>query len=140
MIAVADDDATLLYRSMERQDDRPRVGRDARSLGVREEYDIEVDEGGMVEPGVGGMSVSPEDILNLPSHRRPSEWGGTGKDPVWRISREHLGVDLEYRADPIDPTHGFIEPARTMEFNRYEEAIHATRESWVESIPQGTET
>lgn len=122
--------AELLFRSMEQIDDRPGLGSNARSLGARPDWDIPVDTLGLVRPGDGGMSVSPDSPLNLPDHRRPSEWDGTGKDPIWAIPKELLGDDLVYRPDPVDPSHGFVEPARIMTFNEYEEALHETQEFW----------
>jgi hypothetical protein len=68
----------------------PDVGGDARKLGVRLDVDIPVDASGMVESGHGGMSVSPDEAGNLPAHRRPSELGGSGKDPVFEIAEEDL--------------------------------------------------
>ncbi|MCM1236256.1 MAG: hypothetical protein NC489_39755 [Ruminococcus flavefaciens] len=49
----------------------------------------------MVHPKTGGMSVSssPKD---LPPHRKPPEFGGTGKDPVWKMNTSDLGPDLDY--------------------------------------------
>jgi len=38
---------------------RPLIGPTARALGVRVPDDILVNEGKMVQPGTGGMSVSP---------------------------------------------------------------------------------
>lgn len=76
------------------------------------------------------MSVSPDDPLRLPAHRLPPSFGGTGKDPVWGIGEFALGEDLAYRPDPADATHGFVEPARIMSFDEYQQALHATRESW----------
>ncbi len=134
-----DNEPGHLFRSMEKQEDHPRVGTDARSLGVRPGPDIEVDDLGIVRPGAGGMSVSPENVVNLPTHRRPPSWGGTGKDPVWRITEDELGQHLAYRSDPLDPKHGFVEPAGTMQFNDYQEAIHATRELWEEIDPEDYE-
>lgn len=45
-------------------------------------------------------------------HRRPPEFGGTGKDPVWAISTDNLGPDLVYVPD--SSTHGTIKPNRPM--------------------------
>ncbi len=46
---------------------RPRCGPDARSLGVRVHQDIKPDDKGDVHPETGGMSVSLDDPMNLPS-------------------------------------------------------------------------
>jgi hypothetical protein len=113
-------------------DGLPEVGSTARTLGVRPGTDIGVDGAGMVHSGTGGMSVTPDDPMGLPDHRRPPECGGgTGRDPVFRILRSALGPDLSYRADPANPTgHGFVEPARTMSIDDYQGALAATRGRW----------
>lgn len=80
------DDGVNLYRGMTTgKDGLPALGSSARTLGARADIDIIVDEGGLVQPGMGGISVAPNDIMNLPAFRRPSEFAGTGKDPVWQI-------------------------------------------------------
>ena len=74
--------------------------------------EIPVGPDGLVHPGTGGMSVSPYDPGNLPEHRRPPEFGGTGRDPVWEHHSDQLGPDLQYRPDPHNPGgHGFVEPS-----------------------------
>jgi hypothetical protein len=85
----------------------------------------------MVEPGTGGMSVSPNDPMNLPSFRRPVEFGGTGKDPVWCMGSCDLPSGLQYRADPLNTGgHGFIEPAYPMPFEDYQNLLWETQASW----------
>jgi hypothetical protein len=110
--------------------DSPEVAATARSLGVRAHVDIPVDDSGLVRPAAGGLSVSPDDALNLPRHRLPPEYGGTGKDPVWSIGEEELGARLTYRPDPDDATHGFVEPAEVMAFLAFESALAATASRW----------
>jgi hypothetical protein len=112
-------------------DGSPVIGESARTLGARRGIDIELDEDAFIAPEIGGMSVSPGGPENLPRHRRPPEWGGTGLDPVWRISGSDLGEDLLYRPDPLDPdVHGFIEPARAMAFDEYQALLVQTRSKW----------
>lgn len=123
-------EAIRLFRSMEQAADGPVADANARALGARPGIDIPVTTNGMVRPGLGGMSVSPDSPMNLPRHRRPPEWSGTGKDPVWAISSDALGSALEYYPDPDDSSHGFIEPARPMTFNEYQEQLRATRSAW----------
>lgn len=85
----------------------------------------------MVEPGTGGMSVSPPPVGNLPLHRRPDEYGGRGKDPVFVLDTGKLPTNLHYRQDPEAPhRHGFIEPSHRMSFEEYQGAIHTTRTLW----------
>jgi hypothetical protein len=76
------------------------------------------------------MSVSPREPQNLPRHRRPPEHGGTGDDPVWVLEESDLPAALVYRPDPDDPRHGFIEPARMMPFEDYEQLLNETRSRW----------
>jgi len=121
----------LIYRGMrEGEELLPQIGETARTLGVRPDIDIPISNG-QVFPNSGGVSVSPNSPSNLPPHRRPSELGGTGKDPVWCINTCDLSPDLQYRPDPHNPTgHGFIEPIRQMSFETYQNAIQNTRNSW----------
>jgi hypothetical protein len=96
-----------------------------------------MDPSQLIQPGHGGLSVSPDDPMHLPYFRRPPEFHGTGKDPLWKIETSMLGPDLVYRPDPADPTHGFIEPRRAMTFDDYQSAIAATCTSWrkVSAVP-----
>jgi hypothetical protein len=120
----------LLYRSMKQANDGlPEVGPSGRTLGVRPD-DIPI-ENGLVRPNTGGMSVSPNSPYNLPPHRRPPEFGGTGKDPVFCMGSSCLPDGLQYRPDPANPTgHGFIEPSREMNFEEYQKLIEQTRPFW----------
>jgi hypothetical protein len=74
------------------------------------------------------MSVAPRTPSNLPGHRRPSEWGGTGKDPVWGIDEDKLRPDL--RLVPDSPSHGTIQPIREMTWEEYLDALWRTRADW----------
>ncbi len=61
----------------------------------------------------------------------PPEFGGTGKDPIWGLHPIHLGsFDLKYVPDPKNPSHGFIAPAKDMEYTHYEQCIYDTRDIW----------
>lgn len=121
-----------LFRAMRAdQNGLPEVGANARSLGVRPGTDTTAALGqDVVQPGVGGLSVSPDQPTNLPYFRRPQELGGTGKDPVWSIDSNRLAPDLRYRVDPTTPTHGFIEPAHAMTLDAYQAALAATHAMW----------
>jgi len=82
-------------------------------------------------PTTEGMSVVPPPVENLVDHRRPPDFGGTGKDPVFELDTEDLPGVLAYRPDPTNPEgHGFIEPARRVSFEEYRRAIHQTRSLW----------
>ncbi|NWJ48690.1 MAG: RHS repeat-associated core domain-containing protein [Chloroflexi bacterium] len=122
---------TTLYHSMRMDSNgKPALGDTARTLGARLGSDINEDSDNFVQPNTGGVSVSPEDPNNLPSFRRPPEFGGTGKDPVWKISSDKLGDNLLYRQDPDNSQHGFIEPSKKMSFEQYQESIWNTQDSW----------
>ncbi|HEW98667.1 MAG: hypothetical protein DRR16_01090 [Candidatus Parabeggiatoa sp. nov. 3] len=125
-------DNDLLYRSMKiSANGLPMVGETARTLGIRKGIDISVISD-QVKPNTGGMSVSPPPPYNLPTHRRPAAFGGTGKDPVWEINLVCLSTfQLQYRPDPHQPNkHGFIEPIKEMPLEDYQQAIVATLHEW----------
>ena len=130
-----------LFRAMkEGSGDAPETGSNARAVGVRPGIDVQATLGHQtVYPGQGGISVSPDDPMNLPSFRRPQEFRGTGKDPVWEIDEGQLGPDLCYRPDPVRPGHGFIEPARPMTLDEYERAVLRTRDHWDKVQPPADE-
>lgn len=112
------------------EDGYPILGAGTRTLGSRPGIDIPVEDG-HVKPEAGGMSVSPNYPMNLPQHRRPPPFGGTGRDPVFVIDDGDLGPALRHRPDPDGPSvHGFVEPRATMSFEDYQAAIWGTRESW----------
>lgn len=118
----------MLYRAMrEDVDGLPMLGRTARTLGIRLDVDIPV-VAGLVQALTGGMSVAPDHPGNLHSLRRPPAYGGRGKDPVWFIVSDDLDADLTFRLD--HPTHGVIEPARSMPIGEYELALERTRPVW----------
>lgn len=119
----------MVFRAM-REDPAggPLVGPTARTLGVRPGDDIPV-VGGRVGPGTGGLSVAPGVPSNLPDHRRPPQFGGTGKDPVWEIDADSLGGDVAFRQDK--PTHGLFEPAREMSIDEFQEALADLASRWV---------
>ncbi len=136
-----------LYRAMKMAaDGLPEVGRSKRMLGVRTgtmkpNNDVHaVSDSDLVIPGIGGMSAAPNDPMNLPVFLRPSEFGGSGKDPVWELDEADLSVGLVYRRDK--PTHGMIEPApgATTTLAEYEAAIHATRGNWRLVNPSGRDS
>jgi hypothetical protein len=81
---------------------QPECGPSARALGVRLEGDIVIREDGTVGPGAGGMSVALDDPHNLPSHRRPTQFGGFGPDPVWILDDADLPSTLCLRPDPAN--------------------------------------
>jgi hypothetical protein len=121
---------TTPFRSMQvAEDGTPLTGATARTLGIRP-GEIPTDEGGMVRPGTGGMSVAPDSPYNLQPHRLPVAMGGTGKDPLWWIGESDLGPSLSYRADPELAGHGFVEPSGPMSLEEYIAALESTAGSW----------
>ena len=104
-----------------------KVGDSIRTLGIRPGVGILVDANGMVHLGTGGISVSPSPD-DLPTHRKPPEFGGTGKDSVWGINTDDLGSDLIYVPD--NPGHGTIQPAKLMSLEDYQKALANTNINW----------
>ncbi len=120
-----------VVRAMRRSfGDTPELGAGFRSLGVRVR-DLHPRLDGTVDPGRGGLSVSPGPE-SLPQSTRPPELNGIGKDPVFELETEELpNESLRYREDPCSPqTHGFIEPAYPMKFEHYQRLIYETSEHW----------
>ena len=116
----------------------PEVGENSRMLGVVPGKDVEV-VNNQVSPknskgDYQGMSVAPS-AGKLPIHRRNKEWGGTGKDPVWRIAENDIlnSHDLDYHQD--SPTHGVVHPRRCMPYDTYRRALEGTRTNWTEVSP-----
>ena len=142
---------TLYFRAMVGEEDRPKIGRSGRLLGIRPGIDIDtievpdswVDPMGYLriesERGESknlvivavrnnkGMSASIS-IASLPSHRKPIAWGGTGRDLIWQIDSSYLDRDLEAVRD--SPTHVSIMPRVTMLLAKYELALANTQKYW----------
>lgn len=124
-----------LYRAMKAAaDGSPAIGPTARTLGVRggdkaPHNDVEaVAATDAVSPGLGGMSVAPDDPSNLPRNRRPAALGGTGADPVWEIDDSAPGAGLTFTRD--SSKHGVVEAAQGMTLAEYEAALAATADKW----------
>jgi hypothetical protein len=114
------------------EDGLPMIGHKFGStLGARVGDDVEPTPTGTVGPGCGGMSVSPDEPERLPKHRRPPQFNGTGRDPVWRISPQALDRRLQCVPDPDDPErHWLVEPVVDMPVAEYQSLIEATRSHW----------
>ena len=142
----------LYYRGMVDENGKPKIGRSARLLGVRlGDIDINIkqmpvnslDEQGYLLPeserefqgelvdvairNTGGMSVSLS-IEALPAPRKPTKFGGYGKDPLWQIDDSNITGDLQAIQD--SPTHVSISPRVTMSLERYELALANTQDDW----------
>lgn len=135
----------LIWRAMRMANGRPEVGRAGNLLGVRvgaSETDDIPEESGFVQPGTGGMSVSPS-LETLPPHRIPRrlrnrfpEATGSNQLYCWSMGEGAfvsgtLAEHLVLRIDPEAPErHGFVEPERRMPVADYEAAIAATQDQW----------
>ena len=137
----------LIYRAMEKDGDRPRIGRSATALGVRirvegekKPEDIPLDGSGRVSPSTGGMSVSPAWRL-LPTHRIPARLkplcpDATGKNGLvcWKMGEGEfvdgpLAPGLNFRRTTAN--HGLVEPAQVVPLETYEADLAATRDHWI---------
>jgi hypothetical protein len=56
--------------------------------------------------------------------------GGVGKDPVWEIDEDDLGLLLRFYPDAPGATHGVVGPAVPMPLAAYEAELAATRDRW----------
>lgn len=144
----------LLYRAMIDDQGKPKIGRSPRMLGVRLGTDIDVEKmprnwldsegylrspterinsGNLVDVAVRnnkGMSSSLS-IEMLPDFRKPPEFGGRGKDPLWQIDNRRILGDLEAVQD--SPTHVSIMPRKTMLLEKYETALANTQTFWIKA-------
>jgi hypothetical protein len=75
------------------------------------------------------MSVAPDRPENLHQLRRPPQYGGSGKDPIWALDLGRLGADLQFRQD--SPTHGLLEPATTLLLAEYQQRLSDTKPFWI---------
>jgi hypothetical protein len=112
---------------------RPKIGAGNFMLGARVPIDIKPDRDGMVAPGKGGMSVTPNDPAGLPPHLRPiSLAGGQSTLPVFSITASKLGASLRFQPAKQHPErHGFVEPSMAMKLEAYQDALGATVAQWV---------
>ncbi|MEA2512430.1 MAG: hypothetical protein QOJ59_1917 [Thermomicrobiales bacterium] len=107
----------------------PRTGASASTLGARPDRDIAPDKYGIVFPGTGGMSVTPDNPAFLPPNMLTEVQ--RGKMFVFEIGVVDLLPNLSYRPDPAKPlVHGFVEPIAPMSFDTYQNAIWATQGRW----------
>jgi hypothetical protein len=133
----------LVFRTMKKEGEQPKIGRSATTLGVRvltERADIPVDASGCVSPSTGGMSVAPA-WRQLPAHRVPARLKhlcpkARGQNDVhcWRIGNGEfvdgpLASGLNVRLDSA--THGLVEPADIVPLDIYEADLAATLHQWM---------
>jgi len=143
--------AKLYYRGMAERNGKPEIGQSARLLGVRPNIDINIEQvptgwldeqsyllpepqrklhGDLVSVAIRdtkGMSVSLS-IEGLPAFRKPTKFGGNGKDPLWQIDDRMITGDLQAVQD--SPTHVSIMPRVTMALEKYESTLANTQQYW----------
>ena len=143
--------AKLYYRGIAERNGKPEIGRSARLLGVRPNIDINIEQvptgwldeqsyllpepqrklhGDLASVAIRdtkGMSVSLS-IEGLPAFRKPTKFGGNGKDPLWQIDDRMITGDLQAVQD--SPTHVSIMPRVTMALEKYESTLANTQQYW----------
>jgi len=143
--------AKLYYRGMAERNGKPEIGQSARLLGVRPNIDINIEQvptgwldeqsyllpepqrklhGDLVSVAnrdTKGMSVSLS-IEGLSAFRKPTKFGGNGKDPLWQIDDRMITGDLQAVQD--SPTHVSIMPRVTMALEKYESTLANTQQYW----------
>lgn len=67
-------------------------------------------------------------IEGLPAFRRPTAFGGMGRDPLWQIEDSKIGGSLEAVRDST--AHVSIMPRATMLLEKYETALANTQNDW----------
>lgn len=134
--------ASMLFRGMlSAEDNLPQVGPSGKTLGVRVPEDIAPDANDDVRPGIGGMSVAPSSMWDVPHFRRPRSMGRGASAPekycVFGLEEDALTPHpLGVRPDPHSyRPHAFIEPSETMQLATYEAALTGTRRSWRQVFP-----
>ncbi len=137
----------LVYRSMLPDGDKPRVGAEAKCLGVKVPGDMTPTEQDTVRPGMGGMSVAPRWQL-LPPHLIPKrfrEFGapdarGSDKLVCWRTGSGPFVLGAfapRLVLRPDSPRHGVVEPDQEMALDAFQLALAATRDEWLREEPSG---
>ena len=117
-----------LYRGMkEGPNGQPLLEESARGLGVRPGTDLDIIDN-MAISNEKGISVAPDDPMNLKDFRRPPEYNGTGKDPVWEIDTKDLPSGLEFFQD--SPTHGVLRPDQNMPYEGFQKLLEETLPFW----------
>ena len=129
------DDGSILFRSM-KGNVFPERGEDARSLGVRPNIDVIIEDG-LVNPkklqsnDFQGMSVNTV-VSDLPEWRRPKAFGGNGPDKVWYISRRRIPPSLQVQQQGINPNHYVVAPVACMKYEDYKRDLQRTQVFWGE--------
>lgn len=95
------------------------------TLLARVPKDIAPDANGLVKPGIGGLSVNPDNVLFVPLNLRNKPGFS-----VFQIVESRLGDSLSFRHDATDVQHGFVEPSRGMRVNEYQTALQNSSPEW----------
>jgi hypothetical protein len=123
---------------MLRDGDHPQIGPTGKTLGVRIPEDI-AEQSGVVQPGTGGMSVSPT-WRDIPRHRVPrrlkhlaDKAAGSNHLECWKMGNGpfemgEIADGLSLRPDK--PKHGLVEPWSIMTSIDYQNYLAATRDRW----------
>jgi hypothetical protein len=121
-----------IFRTMLQRDNGvPLCGSDDCMLGVRPGVDVQPNGDGLVHPGRGGMSATPNNPIALPPHLRPESLGGFSRLPVFFVSVETLPQSLSYVPSQKRPErHGEVEPANTTPLESFQRALCATANLW----------
>ena len=132
-----------ILRAMKKDEDgSPRCANSSSGIGVRHKYncederlhDVILDDEDHIHPNTGGMSVSPPPSSNIPMRLKR----GRG---VFTISTSLLiQYGLQYRQDPRNNTHGFVEPRERVHISEYESALVSTKYEWLEEQDDEPET
>lgn len=144
----------LMIRAMQANGNSPLVGHTRNdTLGVREitqtsdgkEIGDVKSVDGVVQPGTGGMSVSPSNG-SLPPHLIPKRLRAMYPDArrsnalpetfPWKMGEGAfadcpLTDELLLRIDPTDADHGFVEPRAPVSLEEFRAAIEKTCPEWV---------
>jgi hypothetical protein len=129
---MVDEASKVYYRAMRANSDgRPMCGTSGARLGVRAR-DISIGVDGKVQPGQGGLSLTPDDPARLPEEFRPESLpGGIGRLPVFEIGPRDVGSSLKISPDSRRPLwHAYLEPSRPMNLDNYQSLLCATAPAW----------
>lgn len=138
-----------VFRSMLKEDERPKIGNDDNMLGVRVpphvRADIFPDLHGQVPPNAGGLSVNKDwrkMLLNhIPTRFNNIVAGARGGDrkAIWTSGSGdfvdgRFSPGLQLRVDGAN--HGLVEPEIVMDMATYQDYLAATGDSWREITPE----
>ncbi len=133
-----------IFRAMQADGDGPMIGHTQNdTLGVRETDVRPVD--GLIQPGTGGMSVSPRP-QDIPPHLIPKRFRQHGYPQArrnnkpdtspWRLGegpfvKGQLCEKLQLGIDSDNQAHGFVEPDSPATLDDHRTAVEATQPNWV---------